>query len=127
MGMMMFTDAHTSKEFRRELFKIYNAVNNDIYGYGVVSLRIVFVEDMIIFRVKHNRVHVLQVLEGREPFLKQSVDFALFLAFKECFAEKLRAETDLNVNCILRDYDPVTHTAITVVCVSEEDETGSQL
>lgn len=120
MEAALFSEDHTSKEFRRELFRIYNDVNKDIYGFGVVSLRIVFVEDMIVFRTQHNRVRALQVLEERDRALKQEVDYALFLEFKKRFLDRLVRETDLDVASILRDYDSATQTAVTVVCVSEE-------
>lgn len=118
MEAALFSEDHMSKEFRRELFRIYNDVNKDIYGFGVVSLRIVFVEDMIVFRTQHNRVRALQALEERDPGLKRAVDYALFLEFKKRFAEWLGRETDLDVTSILRDYDPETQTAVTVVCTS---------
>lgn len=117
----MFTEERTSKEFRRKLFKLYNAVNQDIYGFGVMKLRIVFIEDMIVFRTKHNRVRALQALEACNPALKHSVDYALFMEFKKRLAGLLLSETDLHVTSILRDYDPSTETAVTVVCVGEGD------
>ena len=116
----MFAERYTSNEFRRKLFRLYNGVNQDVYGFGVMRLRIVFVEDMIVFRTKHNRVRALQTLEQSDPSLKRSVDYALFMEFKRRFARAMAEETDLDVECILRDYDPATETAVTVVCVRTE-------
>lgn len=113
----MFSDYHMSKEFRRRLFQIYNGVNQDIYGFGVMKLRIAFVEDMVLFRTTHNRVRALQALETCAPELKRSVDYELFSEFKRRIAIRLANETDLVVSSILRDYDPTTETAVTVVCV----------
>ena len=115
----MLSEVHTSKEFRRKLSRIYNDVNQDIYGFGVIRLSIFFVDDMVIFRTKHNRVRALQALETCNAELKQSVDYALFLEFKRRFLQCLIAETDLLVTSVLRDYDPGTEIAVTVVCVDE--------
>lgn len=124
--VIVFSDYHMSKEFRRKLFQLYNGVNQDLYGFGVMKLRIVFVEDMIVFRTKHNRVRALQALERCAPELKQSVDYALFSEFKRMFSLRLATETDLAVTSMLRDYDPKTETAVTVVCVADDGRDGDE-
>ncbi len=107
-----------SAEFKRELFKIYNAVNKTVYGYGVTELKVSFHEDMIIFRTRDNRVHTLEILEKDYVFLKQSVDQALFTEFKKRLRKQLEEKMELQVEGMLRDYDSHICTAITVVILS---------
>ncbi|MCH3971295.1 MAG: DUF2294 domain-containing protein [Oscillospiraceae bacterium] len=116
------TGIYTTQEFKRKLFKIYNSVNQEIYGFGVNELRIAFVDDMIIFRTRHNRVRALQVLENDYKDLKQSVDYALFLEFKKRLRRQLQEQTDMHVGSLLRDYDAKRETAITVVCLEEKPQ-----
>lgn len=106
---------------KRELFKIYNTVNKEIYGYGVTELKVSCLEDLIIFRTRHNRVHTLQVLEENYGMLKQFVDHALFAEFKRVLQMKLEQELGVKVAGMLRDYDTNIRTAVTVVILSVED------
>lgn len=108
-------------DYKRKLFKIYNTVNKEIYGYGVTELKVSCMEDMIIFRTRHNRVHALQVLEENYAMLKQSVDQALFSEFKRILRKKLTEEMGLRVVGMLRDYDTNIRTAVTVVILSTDE------
>lgn len=113
---------NSNTEYKRKLFQLYNAVNKEIYGYGVTELKVSCLEDMIIFRTRHNRVHALQILEEHYALLKQSVDQALFSEFKRMLHEKLEEEMGLHVAGMLRDYDTNIRTAMTVVILSTEEE-----
>jgi len=107
-------------EFKKQLFKLYNDVNKEIYGFGVVELKITITEGMIIFRTKHNRVPALLAIEERYAQLKQSVDQALFMEFKLRLKKKLEEKTDIVPHAMLRDYDSAYQTAITVVILSDD-------
>lgn len=104
-----------SAEYKKELFKIYNEINKEIYGFGVIELKINLTDDMIIFITKHNRVSALQALEQNHPDLKQSVDYALFSEFKLRLKARLQENLHLEPKAMLRDYDANYHLAVTVV------------
>ncbi len=80
-------------------------------------------ETMIMFLVKHQRVAALRALEDHYPELKQSVDAALHQEFKRRIQKKLTEELELPAAGVLRDYDPQTAWACTVIiCDSGPDQ-----
>ena len=106
-------------KLKKTLSHIYNEVNKEIYGFGVIKLRINITKDMIMFCVEHNRVPALQALEKRYFALKQSVDYALFQEFKLRLGEKLKEDMHLPYSVILRDYDPDSLVAVTIVFLKD--------
>lgn len=107
-------------ELKKSLFRIYNDVNKEIYGFGVVELKINSNNDMIMFFTRHNRVQALKVLEDRYFILKQSVDHALFQEFKLRLGEKLKDQLGLQPKALLRDYDPDSKIAVTIVFLKDD-------
>lgn len=106
----------SSNEFKKRLSRCYNEVHKELYGVGVTQLKIDAAgEAMIMFLVKHQRVTALRALEEHYPELKQSVDAALHQEFKQRIQRKLADELDLPVTGVLRDYDPGTNWACTIV------------
>ncbi|MNB87931.1 hypothetical protein D3C75_349360 [compost metagenome] len=106
----------SSNEYKKKLSRCYNEVHKELYGVGVTQLRLEAAnETMIMFLVKHQRVAALRALEEHYPELKQSVDAALHQEFKRRIQKKLAEELELPVAGVLRDYDPQTAWACTVV------------
>ncbi|WP_151737122.1 Na-translocating system protein MpsC family protein [Paenibacillus tengchongensis] len=106
----------SSNEYKKKLSRCYNEVHKELYGVGVTQLRIEPVSGtMIMFLVKHQRVPALRALEDHYPELKQSVDAALHQEFKRRIRARLAEELELEVTGVLRDYDPETGWACTVV------------
>jgi hypothetical protein len=106
----------SSNDFKKRLARCYNEIHKELYGVGVTQLRIDAVnETMIIFMVKHQRVSILRAIEEHYPELKQSVDAALHQEFKRRIQKKLSEEMNLPVTGVLRDYDPHTAWACTVI------------
>lgn len=106
-------------ELKRQLFQIYNDINKEIYGFGVVELRITIEDDMLIFRTRHNRVPALRAIEEHYAQLKQSVDQALFTEFKLRLKKKLE-EAGIHPLAMLRDYDSTYRLAITVAILKDK-------
>ncbi|MCL6456590.1 MAG: DUF2294 domain-containing protein [Gorillibacterium sp.] len=106
----------SSNEHKKKMSRCYNEVHKEIYGVGVTQLRIEAVADgMIMFLVKHQRVVALRALEDHYTELKQSVDSALHHEFKLRFQKKLSEEMDLPIQGVLRDYDPASEWACTLI------------
>lgn len=115
------TPSSKANELKKQLFKIYNDINKEIYGYGVIELKINFSDGMIIFVTKHNRVPALIVLENRFSQLKQSVDQALFSEFKLMLKDRFMEKFNIEPLAMLRDYDSTYQIAMTVIVLSDED------
>lgn len=107
-------------ELKKSLFRIYNDVNKEIYGSGVVELRVNITGEFIMFFTRHNRVQALKALEDRYFVLKQSVDHALFQEFKLRLGEKLKDQLGLRPSALLRDYDPDSRIAVTIVFLKDQ-------
>ncbi|MBW4082780.1 Na-translocating system protein MpsC family protein [Paenibacillus sp. S150] len=106
----------SSNDYKKRLSRCYNEVHKELYGVGVTQLKIDAAgESMLMFLVKHQRVTALKALEERYPELKQSVDAALHQEFKRRIQQKLTDELNLPVTGVLRDYDPGTNWACTIV------------
>lgn len=112
--------AVNTTDLRRILFKIYNGVNKEVYGYGVTELKINFIDNMILFLTKDNRVHTLEVLEERYALLKQNVDQALFSEFKIRLKGSLQKNMNIEAVSLHRDYDSSSRIAVTVVVLKED-------
>lgn len=108
-------------EFKKQLFKIYNDINKEIYGYGVIELKISLTDNMIIFITKHNRVQALVALEERYSQLKQSVDEALFSEFKRILKDRFMEKFNIEPLAMLRDYDSTYQIAMTTIVLRDED------
>lgn len=106
-------------DFKKQLFRVYNDVNKDIYGSGVVELKISVNDDVIMFYTRHNRVQALRALEDRHTSLKQSVDYALYQEFKFRLGQQLRDRLGIFPKAILRDYDPGSLIAMTAVFLKD--------
>lgn len=110
----------STAELKRILFRIYNSVNKEIYGYGVTELKISIVDNILLFMTKDNRVHTLEVLEEKYSSLKQSVDQALFTEFKIRLKDSILQDLDMMAVSLHRDYDSGSRIAITVVVFDED-------
>jgi hypothetical protein len=106
-------------DFKKKLFQIYNETNKEIYGSGVIELKINVTHESIMFFTRHNRIQALKVLEKRYVVLKQSVDHALFQEFKLLLGKKLKERLELVPKVLLRDYDPGSKIAVTVVLLKD--------
>lgn len=103
-----------SSEQKKLLSRLYNEVNKEIYGFGVKQLTISIEDHMILILVKQQRIIALNALELRHAPTKMAVDSALHSEFKLRFLEKLEA-VNMKAITILRDYDPSTEWASTIV------------
>lgn len=106
-----------SSNDKRTLSVIYNEVNKEIYGYGIVELKIETCERVIVFIAKNQRVKVLVTLEENNKFLKQLVDINLFNEFKNKFKSKVEESMGFKVISVMRDLDTEAKLAFTVLVI----------
>ncbi|MBT2689598.1 DUF2294 family protein [Bacillus sp. ISL-47] len=116
---MTYTSSQFHPTFKKELAHLYNRINQEIYGVGVKKQRIETFDDRVIIFAQHKRVQALKMLSKNFNHLTFSVDSALIAEFKSLFKVHIEATLDLEVRTILKDYDPVTEEACTIIYFSE--------
>lgn len=106
---------HFQYSLRKDIALLYNRVNQEIYGVGVKKQRIETFDDRVIIFAQHKRVQALQMLSKNFHHLTISVDSALIVEFKSLFKGQIEETLKLKVKTILKDYDPVSEEACTVI------------
>lgn len=104
---------------KKKLARLYNKVYQDMFGLGVRSQRVELFNDKIIIFGQHKRVPALDVLGNRFHELLHSVDAALVTEFKRNFKDEVERLLNVAVLTVLKDYDPDTEFACTVIYLKE--------
>ncbi|QED47729.1 Na-translocating system protein MpsC family protein [Cytobacillus dafuensis] len=105
--------------FKKDLAHLYNRVNQEIYGVGVKKQRIETFDDRVIIFAQHKRVQALKMLSKNFQLLTISVDSALIVEFKSLFKVQIEETLHLKVKTILKDYDPLSEEACTIIYFEE--------
>jgi hypothetical protein len=108
-------DARTPGQLKQEILRAYNAVNQAISGVGVSSQHVDLLEDRILIVAQHQRIRALSALDGTRRDLTRVGGVAHVDEFKRRLAQEFRDRLGLPVKAVLKDYDPVTEVAATVV------------
>jgi hypothetical protein len=109
------TPPRSTGELKQEILRVYNAVNQGIAGVGVSRQRVDLLEDRILILAKHQRIRALATLDPGHSDITREVDVALLDEGKRRLAKELRDKLGLSVRVVLKDYDPRTEIAATVV------------
>ncbi len=112
---MTLTSSHFHPTFKKDLAHLYNRINQEIYGVGVKKQRIETFDDRVIIFAQHKRVQALRMLSKNFHHLTISVDSALIAEFKSLFKVHIEEALHFEVKTILKDYDPVTEEACTII------------
>jgi hypothetical protein len=112
-------DLRTPGQLKQEILRLYNAVNQSISGVGVSRQRVDLLDDRILIVAQHQRIRALAALDPRYGELTRTVDTALLDESKRRLAGELRDSLGLKVRTVLKDYDPRTEIAATVVVLEE--------
>ncbi|WP_144548371.1 Na-translocating system protein MpsC family protein [Bacillus sp. X1(2014)] len=112
----------SANQLKLEIIKIYNTVNQELFGIGIKSQRIELVGDKVFIYAQHKRIPALKVLDETQRLLTRAVDSSIIDAFKEILASKIEETLSLPIQVIFKDYDPRTEQALTVVIFKEPIE-----
>ncbi|MBX9973755.1 Na-translocating system protein MpsC family protein [Cytobacillus firmus] len=107
------------QSLKKDLAFLYNRVNQEIYGTGVKKQRLETFDDRVIIFAQHKRVQALHILSQNFHHLTISVDSALIVEFKSLLKGLIEDSLHLKVKTILKDYDPDTEEACTVIYFEE--------
>jgi uncharacterized protein YbcI len=107
---------------KQEIIKIYNSINQEIFGIGIKSQKIEISGGKVLIFATHKRIPALKILDESNRSLTAMVDYALMEANKRMLKEQLESTLGLKVKLVLKDYDPITEYAGTVIVLEEEIE-----
>lgn len=110
-------------DFKQEIIKINNRVNEEMYSRGLDWQKIDITGDKIIILALNRRISVLKHVDEKDAFTARLMDLALLNEFKVRFKKYFEDRFQLKIRTILKDYDPVNQLAgmmiITVQPVEE--------
>ena len=114
------TSVHPAREtntvtLKKQLARLYNKVYQDMFGLGVRSQKIELFKDKIIIFGQHKRVPALDIISERFDELLHAIDAALVTEFKINFKREVERLLNARVIAVLKDYDPDTELACTVI------------
>ncbi|MFH5186147.1 DUF2294 domain-containing protein [Paenibacillus sp. TAB 01] len=100
---------------KQEIIKIYNSINQEIFGIGIRSQRLEISGDKVFIFATHKRIPALKILDETHRALTASVDVAVMEANKKMLKRKLEETLGLQVLTVLKDYDPVAEYSATII------------
>lgn len=99
--------------------KIYNSVNQRMYFTGVKRQRVDIVGNKIVILAEHQRIQALLCLDETNRPVTRMVDVALLDKNKEILKQEIEKNLNLRIKTILKDYDPFTEIAGTIIVLEE--------
>lgn len=111
-------------DLKQEILRLYNAVNQDMWRIGVRRQRVDLLGDQIVIVAEHERVPALAVLDADHRPLTRMVDGALLDENKRRLKDVLSRALGVPIRVILKDYDPDTQMAATVILLERPLTTG---
>lgn len=109
-------------ELKQEMIKIYNSINQEIFGIGIKSQRIDLIGDKAFIFATHKRIPALKVLDGEFRGLTASVDMLIMEKNKEMLKQQLEERLGLEVTAVLKDYDPKAEISGTIIIFKDKLE-----
>lgn len=100
---------------KQEIIKIYNTVNQEIFGVGVRSQKLEILNDKIIITATHKRIPALKILDDIDRMLTTHVDKALTDSNKNFLKQPIEDIVGIPIKVILKDYDPYTEYSATLI------------
>lgn len=103
-------------EWKQEIIRLYNRVNQDLTGGGVDRQRVHLTDEHIVIVAQHHRVPALRTISTVDAALGRWADAAVVDATKARLTDAL-GELGVDVVSVLKDYDPEVELAATVVVI----------
>ncbi|MFC4769196.1 DUF2294 domain-containing protein [Effusibacillus consociatus] len=119
--MKVFTT--TIGQLKQELIKDYNEVNLQLFEVGVRQQRVDIISDKILFMTVHHRVSAIRSVDRKNREITRLMDVLLIDEFKRHLRLSIENKYGFKVVTILKDYDPETELAATVIVLDREVET----
>lgn len=108
--------------FKQEVMRINNAVNQELFGIGLLWQKVELNEDRVLIFAQNRRVRALTAIDGREGLTTRLIDIALLEEYKRRFLEALKKRFALPIRALLKDYDPVEELAFSLILLDGQAE-----
>lgn len=109
-------------ELKQEIIKVYNSINQEIFGIGIKSQKIDVVGEKVFIFATHKRIPALKVLDAEYRSLTANVDMLIMEKNKQRLKEELELRLGLDVVAVLKDYDPKAEISGTIIIFKEKLE-----
>ena len=109
-------------DLKQEIMRVNNNINIGMFGTGLRKQRVVIAENMVIISADHKRIPALAALDDKYRDITRNVDAAILNEYKERLKAELVTQLQLQVKCVLKDYDPEHEMALTVIMLDENME-----
>lgn len=109
-------------DFKQEVMKLNNQVNEEMYGRGLDWQKVEIKGDKIVIIALNRRISVLKHLDNKDNLTARLMDLALLNEFKVRLKKSFEESTGLGIRSILKDYDPVNQMAGTIIITVEPVE-----
>ncbi|GAB7387783.1 hypothetical protein BSNK01_16200 [Bacillaceae bacterium] len=113
----------TVGQFKQELIKDYNHINLRMFNTGVKRQRVDIVGDKVIILAVHKRIPSLKCADEVNRFVTRITDTVLIDIFKDELKKILTEKYKMDVDVILKDYDPVTEYSGTIIILQKDAKT----
>ena len=104
---------------KRQITKIYNNINQELFSAGVQSLHVTIVANKIIILAEHHRIPSLKVLDESYRDKTKEIDVLLGEIFKKRLKVELQQQMSLDIQLIFRDYDHLNEMVATLIVLKE--------
>lgn len=104
-------------QLKQVVAKVYNSVNQEFFGVGVIHQKVYITDSKIIVVAINRRIPALAALDTAGVRTRE-IDYVLLDSFKKRFKEQIESELGLSVETVLKDYDPKTEVAGTIVVLN---------
>lgn len=113
------TQAINPGQLKQDLIRIYNAINRDMFAVGVRQQRVDLLGDKILIVAEHERIPAMACLDPQHRPITRIVDALLLDEYKRRLKERVETLTGAKVYTVLKDYDPLTQMAGTLILLHE--------
>ncbi|MBS3975642.1 MAG: DUF2294 family protein [Syntrophomonadaceae bacterium] len=105
---------------KKNIMRIYNAVNQEMFETGVKRLRVDVIGTRIIILADHQRLAGLAALDSTNRFVTRLADVALLDENKRRLKATIEAQyPNIKIKTVLKDYDPFTEIAGTIIVTEQ--------
>ncbi|MHB8765219.1 MAG: DUF2294 domain-containing protein [Deferrisomatales bacterium] len=102
-------------DFKQEVMKVNNQVNQDLFGVGLRWQKVEILEDKVFIFANNKRVKAIAAIDGKDSMTARLIDLALLVEYKGRLREGLVRAFGANILSVMKDYDPGLELAVSVV------------